>query len=50
MCVLNVIRAKLVSRMFAVIKRDEVYQRDDKIFTPTKITLKKSLPIIRIDS
>ena len=36
MCVLNVIRAKLVSRMFAVIKRDEAYQRDYKIFTPTE--------------
>jgi len=28
MCVLNIIRAKLVSRMFAVIKRDEKYSRD----------------------
>ena len=36
MCVLNVIRAKLVSRMFAVIKRDEAYHRDYKIFTPTE--------------
>lgn len=36
MCVLNVIRAKLVSRMFAVVKRDEAYQRNYKIFTPTE--------------
>lgn len=28
LCVLNVIRAKLVSRMFAVIQRDEKYSRD----------------------
>ena len=28
MLVLNVVRAKLVSRMFAVIRRDSVYQRD----------------------
>lgn len=28
MCVLNIIRAKLVSRMFAIIQRDEKYSRD----------------------
>ena len=28
MCVLNVVRAKLVSRMFAVIRRDDPYQRN----------------------
>ena len=43
MCVLNVIRAKLVSRMFAVIKRDEVYQRDYKIFTPTEKNFQKAI-------
>lgn len=43
MCVLNVIRAKLVSRMFAVIKRDEAYQRDYKIFTPTEKNYQKTI-------
>ena len=28
MCVLNVIRAKLVARMFAVIKRDSAYTKE----------------------
>ena len=51
MCVLNVIRAKLVSRMFAVVKRDEVYQRNYKIITPTpKKTSKCHCQFIRIDS
>ena len=33
MSVLNVVRAKLVSRMFAVIRRDSVYQRNYEIST-----------------
>ena len=41
--VLNVIRAKLVSRMFVVIKRDEAYQRDYKIFTPTEKNFSKAI-------
>ena len=36
MCVLNVIRAKLVSRMFAVIKRDTAYQRVCSISEPSE--------------
>ena len=43
MCVLNVIRAKLVSRMFAVIKRDEAYQRNYLLFTPTKKFSQKAI-------
>ena len=43
MCVLNVIRAKLVSRMFAVVKRDEVYQRNYKIITPTPKKLQNAI-------
>ena len=43
MCVLNVIRAKLVSRMFAVIKRDEAYQRNYNLFTPTEKNLQKAI-------
>lgn len=42
MSVLNVIRAKLVSRMFAVVKRDEAYQRNYKIFTPTEKNFQKT--------
>ena len=41
MCVLNVIRAKLVSRMFAVIKRDESYQRNYNVFTPNEKNFQK---------
>ena len=43
LCVLNVIRAKLVSRMFAVIKRDEAYQRNYKIFTPSEKNFQKAI-------
>ena len=43
MCVLNVIRAKLVSRMFAVVKRDETYQRNHMIFTPTQKNFQKAI-------
>ena len=43
MCVLNVIRAKLVSRMFAVVKRDEAYQRNYKKFTPTEKNFQKAI-------
>ena len=43
LCVLNVIRAKLVSRMFAVIKRDEAYQRNYLLFTPTKKFSQKAI-------
>ena len=43
MSVLNVIRAKLVSRMFAVVKRDEAYQRNYKIFTPTEKNFQKTV-------
>lgn len=45
MCILNVIRAKLVSRMFAVIKRDERYSHnyervlsEKKLSTPLEIS------------
>ena len=43
MCVLNVIRAKLVSRMFDVVKRDEAYQQNYKIFTPTEKNYQKAI-------
>ncbi len=43
MCVLNVIRAKLVNRMFAVVKRDEAYQRNYKSFTPTEKNFQKAI-------
>ena len=43
MCVLNVIRAKLVSRMFAVIKRDQAYQRNYLLSTPTKKSSQKAI-------
>lgn len=45
LCVLNVIRAKLVGRMFAVIKRDELYIKnydksssEKKLSTPVQIS------------
>ena len=31
MCIINVIRAKIVSRMFAVIKRDSIYTKNHKM-------------------
>ena len=43
MCVLNVVRAKLVSRMFAVIKRDEAYQRDYNISSSNKKISQKTI-------
>ena len=43
MCVLNVIRAKLVNRMFAVVKRDEAYQRNYKSFTPAEKNFQKAI-------
>ena len=43
MCVLNVVRAKLVSRMFAVIKRDEAYQRHYNISTSNEKISQKTI-------
>ena len=43
MCVLNVVRAKLVSRMFAVIKRDEAYQRHYNISTHNEKISQKTI-------
>lgn len=45
MCVLNVIRAKMVSRMFAVIRRDEPYK---KVYSPIATCRKKSAKNIAI--
>ena len=45
MCVLNVIRAKLVHRMFSVIKRDTEYTKEYKPVSYTHLTLPTIVPV-----
>ena len=45
MCVLNVIRAKLVSRMFAVIRRNEPYKKVYPILQPDEKKSQKTIAI-----